>query len=427
MNPLEISPYPIDIASALHDRWETRELPGAALPDRDVLVTLLDTIYQASLMREEDSPVQCRIIFVTEDRFEAEITDGASSRHVLRFAEPLPYTAHNLRKLAAAAGYYRALLGVKLEPSGELRVWGMIITGTQWVNQLDGGGGSHGVPLPKNLVLQILAPGHIVAACGYKRILESGNGRLLTDGFDPFYSKWLPQRFGTFRASILEDLELKKGNGEGCQICDEFVKGVAQRVIRRALRLVRLRGHGGMLVYLPEEAGVTSIPDDWFRFRVRFQNDDSTTRFRKLMIKLVNRVALIGEARGLAIVTLKDYLEMHDAELAGINTALIEFSNLLVDTMSVDGTLVLDRTFRLIGFGAEILGNSHVSTIHRALDLEAEHTVTERADSSGTRHRSAYRLVNGLKDSIAVVVSQDGDVRFVGWHNEKLTYWPYLP
>ncbi|MDB4673275.1 diadenylate cyclase [Verrucomicrobiales bacterium] len=427
MNSLETSSYPIGIAKSLCERWASRELPMAALPDHKVLVTLLDTVYQASLMREEGSPVQCRVMFVTEDSFESEIADGASSLHVLRFQEAIAYTAHNLRKLAAAAGFYRALLGVKLEPSGELRVWGMLITGTQWVNQLEGGGGSHGVPLPNNLVLQILAPGHLAAAWGYKRILESGNGRLLTEGFDPFYSEWLPQKFGTFRASILEDLEFKSGEGEGCQICDEFVKGVAQRVIRRALRLVRLRGHGGMLVYLPEGAGLTSIPEEWFRFRVRFQNDDSTTRFRKLMIRLVNRVALIGEARGLAVVTLDDYLEMHDAELAAINAALIEFSNLLVDMMGVDGALVLDRTFRLIGFGAEILGDSHVSTIHRALDLEAEHTVTEHADSSGTRHRSAYRLVNGLNESIAVVVSQDGDVRFVGWHNKRLTYWPYLP
>lgn len=48
-------------------------------------------------------------------------------------------------------------------------------------------------------------------------------------------------------------------------------------------------------------------------------------------------------------------------------------------------------------------------------------------DSSSHRHRSAYRLVNGLNQSIAVVVSQDGDVRFVAHHNGKLTYWPYLP
>ncbi|MBR9801777.1 hypothetical protein GYB59_08805, partial [bacterium] len=65
--------------------------------------------------------------------------------------------------------------------------------------------------------------------------------------------------------------------------------------------------------------------------------------------------------------------------------------------------------------------------IHRALDLEAYQTVREPAASSGTRHRSAYRLASGQKDALVVVISQDGAIRFVSHHNDKLTYWPYLP
>ncbi len=118
---------------------------------------------------------------------------------------------------------------------------------------------------------------------------------------------------------------------------------------------------------------------------------------------------------------------MSDRMLERYEATLIELSHFFADLMHVDGALVLDHSFRLIGFGAEILGDSHVHTIHRALDLEATNTRAERADTSGTRHRSAYRLVSGISDSIAVVVSQDGDVRFVANHNDKLTYWPYLP
>ncbi len=95
--------------------------------------------------------------------------------------------------------------------------------------------------------------------------------------------------------------------------------------------------------------------------------------------------------------------------------------------MSVDGSLVLNDDFRLIGFGGEILGESHVRKIHRACDLEADQVIVEPADSAGTRHRSAYRLVDGTRDAIALIVSQDGDVHFVAHHREKLTYWPYLP
>ncbi|WP_246146436.1 putative sensor domain DACNV-containing protein [Rubripirellula lacrimiformis] len=421
-----MSAYPIDIATALRERWISRDHPLDALPDHNVVVTLLDTMYQASLLREEKSAVQCRIVFVSQDVFQREAADGSSPLHVLRFDEPAPYTAHNLRKLAAAAGYYRALLAVYRDPSGQLSVWGMIVTGTEWVNHLEGGR-LPAAPLPDKLVIQALSPGHIVATCGYTRILESNTGQLLKDGFDPFLSKWLPQRFVAIRESLLDEMGDHAAQGTGCQVCDDFVKDLAQRLVRRVLRLVRMRGHGGMLVYLPENACDQGIPDEWFRFRVRFQPDDSTFRFRRLMLKLMKRAAEIGRVRGLAVVTLNDYLQMLDADLASIDEALIEFSHLLADLMNVDGSLVLDRSFRLIGFGGEILGNSHVSSIHRALDLEAAKTISERADSSGTRHRSAYRLVNGINDAIAVVVSQDGDVRFVACLNQKLTYWPYLP
>ena len=118
---------------------------------------------------------------------------------------------------------------------------------------------------------------------------------------------------------------------------------------------------------------------------------------------------------------------MRDTELAAFDDELIQFGHFLADLMSVDGSLVLDRSFRLIGFGGEILGDSPARVIHRALDLEAESCLAEPADSSGTRHRSAYRLVKGFPEAIAIVVSQDGDVRFVAHHNQKLAYWPYLP
>jgi hypothetical protein len=44
----------------------------------------------------------------------------------------------------------------------------------------------------------------------------------------------------------------------------------------------------------------------------------------------------------------------------------------------------------------------------------------------GTRHRSAYRLCRTLQDVLAVVVSQDGQVRFVRWLDGEVTYWDQL-
>ena len=216
-------------------------------------------------------------------------------------------------------------------------------------------------------------------------------------------------------------------NTGSTQLCDYFVRDVSQSVIRRVLGLVRTRGHGGMLVYLPDESAVGALCQQWFRFRVCFAADRTTLWFRILLGRLIKRVLEVGGRLGLPVCTWSDYRKMHDAEIAELDDALIGFGSFLADLMSVDGALVLGRDFRLIGFGGEILGESPVLHINRACDLEAEQVIYQPADRSGTRHRSAYRLVSGTPNTIAVVVSQDGDVQFVARHNEQLVYWPYLP
>ena len=62
----------------------------------------------------------------------------------------------------------------------------------------------------------------------------------------------------------------------------------------------------------------------------------------------------------------------------------------------------------------------------RALDIEAEQAVPERADNAGTRHRAAYRLARDYPECMITVVSQDGSVRYVGNPNGKVTYWDIL-
>jgi hypothetical protein len=160
---------------------------------------------------------------------------------------------------------------------------------------------------------------------------------------------------------------------------------------------------------------------------MRFKHAKATDRFQQLMLKLMQRTLEVGAAHNIAEVRWKDFLQMQDASLGMLHDSLVEFSHFLADLMSVDGSLVLSREFRLIGFGGEILGDSHVSSIERAVDLEAVDSVTEPADSSGTRHRSAYRLVSSVQDAIVVIVSQDGGVRFVAHRGGRLVYWPYLP
>jgi hypothetical protein len=119
-----------------------------------------------------------------------------------------------------------------------------------------------------------------------------------------------------------------------------------------------------------------------------------------------------------------DYESSSDRKLTGLDEAIFEVAHLITGLTAVDGAVVMTQRFEMLGFGGEISGRLQgVETVARALDVEAEAVVEESVGGVGTRHRSAYRLCNVLRDVIAVVISQDGNVRFVQRNNEAVTYW----
>ena len=119
-----------------------------------------------------------------------------------------------------------------------------------------------------------------------------------------------------------------------------------------------------------------------------------------------------GSLRGDAITTLRD--------------AIFEMSQLIAALSEVDGAVVMNRRFEILGFGAEIIANlPDVHHVARALDLEGDDWVAESLIADGTRHRSAYRLCSQMPDVLALVVSQDGGVRFVAKHRDHVTFWDH--
>ena len=62
-------------------------------------------------------------------------------------------------------------------------------------------------------------------------------------------------------------------------------------------------------------------------------------------------------------------------------------------TVAVDGALVLNKQFEVVGFGVELRAPALPTTcVYRALDPEATQLQAEAANSGGPRHRAAYRL-----------------------------------
>jgi hypothetical protein len=102
----------------------------------------------------------------------------------------------------------------------------------------------------------------------------------------------------------------------------------------------------------------------------------------------------------------------------------MELAHLVAGLAEVDGLVVMTPQLDVRGFGGVISGKlPEVQAIARAQDLEGTSRVPEPTDGMGTRHRAAYRIVAALPDALCVVVSQDGGVRFIRWHEGAVTCW----
>jgi hypothetical protein len=156
-----------------------------------------------------------------------------------------------------------------------------------------------------------------------------------------------------------------------------------------------------------------------------FRDAAPRRRFRSLVLGILERLATRAARAGVE-ASPESYRHDDDPRIADLDEGLFEMSHLIAALAQVDGAVVLTKRLDILGFGAEIAGDMPtVTEVRRALDLEAESFASEIVDDVGTRHRSAYRLSEAVPAGLAIVISQDGGVRFVNRHRGFVTYWEH--
>jgi hypothetical protein len=144
------------------------------------------------------------------------------------------------------------------------------------------------------------------------------------------------------------------------------------------------------------------------------------------MLRSTALLATLGANIVTRSVGWEEYSEMSDLRLDLIDSGLFEQSYLLAALARPDGAVVIDHRFGLIGFGAEILCNEVAPDyVIRALDADAHAVTRESLEMMGTRHRSAARLVAKHPEALAIVISQDGAVRFFANIQGEPTYFEH--
>ena len=430
--------YPADLADFVREKWSEptglveeyceTTADADALPEPGVLRTILSVCYQASLLREEERPVRFRLIVRSPNAFPAP-GGPPHGLHRLVFDEPRPFTQDELRRLAPAVDFYRGLLGADIGADGKAFIWGVVTTGPRWVQALHGGRQSF-QRLPANLVVRVTSPGRIAVCKGLLTLATLIGGRIVQPSLDIFDTKWLPAVFTGVRDELMELHGIARANARSpwADLDPDVVDVIALHAVRRMVGMIRNGHHGGTLIILPPDGDDSLAALDGRIFlNYGFTPEEPRIRFRTVVVALLKAIASAHgapEGEPPRQVGWEHYASSTDGGIAQLDEAMIELAHLIAGLAAIDGAVVLNQRLEILGFGAEIGGDlPAVRSVARALDAEGTHKLHESVESVGQRHRSAYRLCNFVHDAIAIVISQDGTVRFVKWHDGEVTYW----
>jgi hypothetical protein len=193
-------------------------------------------------------------------------------------------------------------------------------------------------------------------------------------------------------------------------------------MVRRAIFLIRQAGHGGLLLFADTELLplCSESARGPLKLKYMFRENEARFRYRTLLQRLFEALAKHGDGE----VDLQRFLAAETPDVIGVEQSIFELSRLVSGLAAVDGAVVVNKRFELIGFGAEVSGElPYPDTVQQALDVEGERRAPEPANSVGTRHRAAYRFVTAHPEGLAVVISLDGIVRFVANIEGTIVFW----
>jgi hypothetical protein len=140
-----------------------------------------------------------------------------------------------------------------------------------------------------------------------------------------------------------------------------------------------------------------------------------------LLFGILERVAA---ATSKASVGWADFAMDGSPGLEKLEQAVFEWSRLIANLAAIDGAVVLDKRFAVLGYGAEVSAELPVpSRVWRARDSEGRQREPDDIENVGTRHRAAYRFVHDHPGGLAIVISHDGGVSFVANREREVVFW----
>ncbi|MFO0546810.1 MAG: hypothetical protein U0271_00415 [Polyangiaceae bacterium] len=428
--------YPTQLASFVLSRLDELGVAPLGLRGRDdgaVIEHAISIAFQASLLRDEDRPLTFRMALAPLWAF-SEDGGPPMGIHRLRFSAARALTVHELKKLVTAVKFRRSIVAVAPRPDdaeGSLEIWGILHTGPRWL-QVVRGGRATAPELPPVLLIHVNGPGNLFVSLGRRTLARLYAGELTIPMLDVFESAWLRGMFETTRAEVeaLHRAELEAAGGRWSRADIDVVRRIGQGFIRRIISIIRAARHGGSLLFVPPDKLQQVCRASLIQVKYKFDDAEPRKRFRALILAMLRKLTtretadVEWPAGHDGVVGWAEYASTRSVEIAELDEAIMELAELVAALADVDGLVVMTHRLEIVGFGGVVSGAlPEAPRVRQALDLEGTNCIEESVDGMGTRHRAAYRIAAAVPEALAVVVSQDGSVRFVRWQDDAVTIW----
>ncbi|WP_051305765.1 putative sensor domain DACNV-containing protein [Desulfogranum mediterraneum] len=427
--------YPSELVPLIMEKWEGAQsgkeppLPQPAhglLPDQKAMEDMFSTCYQVSMMREEDRPVNIRLIILPPEAFPAGKGPPSGFQRLV-FSSPRPFNEYELRRLSPALDFERSLIGVEYNEQSEFQIWGIINSGIRWL-QGERGGAKKPNQLPDSLVVQVNGPGMLTVCRGIRPLAVLSGGRIVDSSANVFQSLWMKKLFADTREELLAAHESfrREADYPVARIDEEFIGILQFEILKRLISVTKMAQHGGTFIIFPEDVPASFYDDNpHIQLKYRFLEDQAITRQLSLLQKTIaTATTLLADADDPdLLISWSDYVGLRHQSTDDLEEAFYEQVQFVASLAAVDGAVVVTKS-GAVGFGGMIVGSlDQLTEVAIANDIEGKMVTLEKIEGSGSRHRSAYHLCNALHQVMAIVVSQDGSVQLAKWRNGIVTCW----
>jgi hypothetical protein len=271
-------------------------------------------------------------------------------------------------------------------------------------------------------IVHVTGPGHIAVRCAGKLIGALEQGMLVDALMDVFDSDWLPAMFHHEREEVQREHAAQQAHAPiPTAAAPSLVGRIGQDMLRRAIQLVLGARHGGLILVADVPSGAPFAGLNGLALKYRFDQSEPSHRYRTLLLQTLDRLAAPSTNDS---VDWADFERDTSLDLEKLENAIFEMSRVIAGLAAIDGAVVLDKSFALLGFGAEVSGElSPPPRVWRALDPEGDRREVNAVEDVGTRHRAAYRFVRQHPRGLAIVISQDGGVAFVANRDGEVVSW----